>query len=246
MAITAGVLTNGASTTDGLAFTTASITPGANRLITISIMARRKAASADIVVVTIIGNGITYTEVNKTVASSAGRCLLYRGMAASPSAGAIVITFDELMETCLWSVTEFDGVDTTGTNGSGAVVQSAVRIEGGVTEGDVTLAAFGDATNNAPFMCDGTRSAPTMTPEAGYTELSDQNTSEDTSLASEWKIGEDTNVTMTSNGAGDHYMVAMEIKDAGAPAAAAGLNLERIERHYPRGHLRGVMRGAVH
>lgn len=31
-----------------------------------------------------------------------------------------------------------------------------------------------------------------------------------------------------------------------AAAAAATFVLERVERHYPRGHLRGVMRGAIH
>jgi hypothetical protein len=40
-------------------------------------------------------------------------------------------------------------------------------------------------------------------------------------------------------------LVEIAIASTGA-AAISNFNLERVERHYPRGHLRGVMRGALH
>ena len=65
---------------------------------------------------------------------------------------------------------EFNGVDTSGTNGSGAVVQSASNKATSVTSLTVTLSAFSSSANR-PVSFFNHRVAEATTQEPGYTEL---------------------------------------------------------------------------
>lgn len=60
MAIAFNPLTSGADTTDAISFTTASITPGANRLILLVVQV---ASTNPAPTPTVTGNGLTWVEV---------------------------------------------------------------------------------------------------------------------------------------------------------------------------------------
>lgn len=229
MAITAAALTSGSSVTDATSYATASITPTANLLILLLVYNRIGVAPPSVPTAT--GNGLTWVKITNIIGVTNGtnRCLtLFRAMGAAPSAGAITIDLGGVTHTaCIWSVAEFAGIDTSGTNGSGAVVQSATQ-EGAAsaTSVTVTLAAFGDAGNGAYGGFQHNTNEVTS-PGSGFTEIHDVAISENsTGLESEWIATNDTTVdcswasaTNTSSG------VAIEIK-----AAAAASNVARLTR----------------
>jgi hypothetical protein len=192
MAITATNLTNGGSGTDAQSYDTASITPGSNKLILAAVVVKNyNAGSAGTVSLT--GNGLTWVEIANTtfttVASSKCRLTLLRALGASPSAGAVTISVSGSgNSSCAWAVDEFDGVDTSGTNGSGAIVQSTSDSTDNAV-GDslsLTLSALGDATNNATYCCVSNDNGRSVTPGTDYTELADQTTGQP--IETQWKL----------------------------------------------------------
>lgn len=219
-------LTTNGSATDGTTFTTASITPTGNRLV-LAFVYSASAGSPD--QPTLSGNGITWVSVATLMnADHDVRVSLYRGMVASPSAGAVTITHTGTMLQCLWSINEFDGVDTGGTNGSAAVVQSATGENTASTSLSVTLAAFGDA-GNATFGGFGvvkSGAAEVQSPGTGFTELGDFQLDDDGlgwSVQTEWRADNDTTVDQSS--ASSHIRrqgIAAEIKAAAAAAGTPG------------------------
>src|SRR3990167_10939569 len=123
MAITQTTLTGAASTADATSYTTASISPGANRLILAFVYGFHSIGTD--VTPTLSGNGLTWVNINhRGLGCSNENMTLFRAMGSSPSAGAVTIDYGaNTMDAGVWSIMEFDGVDTSGTNGSGAIVQ---------------------------------------------------------------------------------------------------------------------------
>lgn len=217
MAITAANLTASYSGTDATSYATASVAPGSNRLILLTVNSESDLTETPNAP-TASGCGVTWVEVATlaydTAGSRRGRITLLRGMVASPSSGAITIDFaGQTQSCCLWTVEEFDGVNTGGTNGSAAVVQSATVNSTGSDAPSVTLAAFADASNNAAygaFAKEG--NPPGFTKETGYTLLSDvASTTPVARLSSEWILGEDTSVSSTAPSTNQGGGVACEI-----------------------------------
>ena len=155
--------------------------------------------------------------------------IVFRAMGASPSAGAVTIDFaGDTHLGCAWSIVEFAGVDTGGTNGSAAVVQSNNNREDGDSDQalSVTLASFG-AADNRPYaaFAANRNAATTWVPETDYDQLHQvAHASPDHSLMTEWRDdATDTSpsatlAVATLNVAG----IALEIKAAGAAAGSVG------------------------
>ena len=220
MALNCTVLTSGYSATPGTVFTTASISPAANALIEIEILSGDGGADAR-VPDSVTGAGLNFDNVVGVLNDGTYNFLnKRRALSASPSSGVITITFPITHEACGWIIKEWTGVDTSGTNGSGAIVQSASNFQNTplVTAGSVTLASFGSA-NNAASACFAVNKIGAITQEAGYTELADfEIVGWDTRLESEWKIGEDTSPSCSWDVAGKYGGLAVEIKaDTVAP-----------------------------
>ncbi len=223
MDISRAALTDDFSATDGTVFTTASITPSANKLILLYISGRPSGSTPTAIVT---GNGLTWVLVNGED-TSVRYSALYRAMGASPSSGAVTITFSLEMRNATWEISEFDFVDTSGTNGSGAIVQSVRDTASAATSITPTLAAFADATNNATYMGATHRDHNNaMTPEAGFTELSDNSTGEQHVGAAQWRIGEDVSPTYSWSGSAGAVAVACEIKAAVGLTVNMGLVTE--------------------
>lgn len=209
MAIAAALLTAAGDATDLSTYTTASIAPTANRLVLLAVTSRG-AGAEEIPVPT--GNGLTYVEVLSVASGTAIRCTVFRAMGASPSAGAVSIPFGSAQTACVWSIVEYDGIDTGGTNGSAAVVQS-IGGSGIGTAGNADFTnPFGDAVNNGTYSAIAHANAADTIVEATFTEMSDTNTESALALQVMWKIGEDQTPAPTWAGSVDFAQVAIELK----------------------------------
>ncbi|MDO8640302.1 MAG: hypothetical protein Q7R33_02060 [Nitrosarchaeum sp.] len=198
---------------DTLTFDTASITPSANKLILLSCTAYD--GDSTVPEPTVSGCGLTWVKIDTRISGdNHRRVTLFRAMGASPSSGAVTITFSIALWGCAWGVSEFGSVDTSGTNGSGAIVQSAVNGVDGALGLTITLAAFG-STNNATFGAFG--SSHTTTVGSGFIQVNTYQTDPgqwyENTNTQEWRDDNDTSVDI-STGWGDIHGVAVEIKYA--------------------------------
>lgn len=222
MAISITNLTAGADASDLTSYNTASITPTANNLVLLSV-STRTGISASPNQPTATGCGLTWVVINSVVydteSTSRRRLTLFRAMGASPSTGAITVDFGGQTQTQMqWCVDQASGIDTSGTNGSGAVVQSATQriIESDPSETTIvaTLAAFG-STDNGTYGCFANEDV-SWTPVAGsgFTLLSDNNTAGTDGHATEWRATNDTTVDITFGSQTGVGAIGAEIKAA--------------------------------
>lgn len=173
-AVACTALTSGTAGT-GTSATTASVSPTANAAIYVAVQTALPAGPAALT--SVVGNGITYTQ-EETVTfhtTNTRRLSVWRGMAASPSAGTIVITPNISQTSFIWSVIECTGVDTSGTNASGATVQSTTNTASASTSIDGTLAALAAATS-VHLAFNGVSINGAQSPDADFAELTDNAT----------------------------------------------------------------------
>lgn len=155
-------------------YTTASFTPDANQLVLACIANQVTSGGANIP--TLTGNGLTWVQVATRADTETGnrRVTLYRALGASPSAGTLVI--DMAGQTQIrsgWSISEFSGIETSGINGSHAILQatSSDTADTGATTGiSATLGSF-FSTGDASYGCVREGSAGALTAGAGFTAL---------------------------------------------------------------------------
>ena len=231
MANTYTQLTSDTDQWDAPPFVTASITPTANKLVILTVWAFAQAGSTPFYSPSsVTGNGLTWVEighqdyfpddVGAPTVNLHCRVSMYRAMGASPTAGSITINYSgTLPDGISWSVTEFDGTDVSGTNGSGAIVQVVgaqsmaipapnltVNMAALTSASNTTLAAFGGPWDNAAG------AAITLSPGTGYTSLA---TGGGNWLywLSEVKLAGDNTPSVTSTGAAEALGgMAIEIK----------------------------------
>ena len=211
-------LTTAADAVGAASYTTASITPTANRLV----LAWVQCAKSTTPNILLSGNGLTWVEVATVVYATSRRLTLFRAMSASPSTGAVTITFegDVSVNSCGWSIFELDNVDTSGSNGSGALVQSNTNSAAAVTSLTVTLAAFGSA-NNVAVGGFGSDSAQTITEGSGFTIAGQASASTVITIGSEGQPTNDTSIDISIGSSNDLAGIAAEVKEATAAAGFA-------------------------
>lgn len=239
MAITAVNVVNDDDSANASVYTTPSWTPVANRLYILAIATsgtfRTVSSFTD-------GTGLAWVLIATTGAfNTSFNISLYRAMKASGlGAGTTAVTISGNASRGHIVITEFQGVDTSGTDGSGAVVQSNTGILGGAgTALSITLGA-GIGAGNATMGNIATNLAVDtgIAPGSGYTELQDKHitlpASETQETETEWRSDGNTVVdwTHTSSTSGG---VAVEVRvSGGAPAVTdvkprhelGGLNLD--------------------
>jgi hypothetical protein len=75
---------------------------------------------------TAAGNGITFSQIHKVNnVQNLGALTVFRGLDASPSTGQITVTHTGNTDTVSCIATRFSGIDTSGSNGSGAIGNTA-------------------------------------------------------------------------------------------------------------------------
>jgi hypothetical protein len=220
MAITAANLKTLASQTDATSYTIASFTLTANRLALLA-MSIDKASTPD--EPSSIGGTLTATWVkvatvlSNSIATPLRRLSVYRTMVASDQTGTVVVDFGANTQIGFTgSVDEFAGVDTSGTNGSGAVVQSNTNVTDSNTALTVSLAAFANASNASYGAF--ARPSNTAITNGLTTELADLgHASPNDRLETQWQVGDvDPSASVGSNDA----LVGIGVEIAIAPAAA--------------------------
>src|SRR3990167_7648127 len=225
MAISLASLTSGFDVTTDTTATTASITPTSNNLVLLAVSSNNFFSFDS---VTASGNSLTWVQIANFDIDSAGthsQLTLFRAMGASPTSGAVTITFGANKDACSWSIVEFSGVDTTGTNGSGAVVQ-LVTATGDSTALLATLASFSHA-NNATYGAFSSYHGvgDTITPGSGFTEVHDvvDTTTEYSHIQTEWVLANDTTVDATLSSTQNWGAIGVEIKAASSPNVTVNL-----------------------
>ncbi len=205
------------STTNVNSSSTASISPSANKLELLTVSSRTDI-SANPNQPTVTGNGLTWVAVNSivydTTSTSRRRVTLFRAMGASPTSGALSIDFSGQTQTDItWSVDELSGVDTTGTSGSGAIVQSATNKDetGSATSLAITLSSFGN-TANATYAGIGKDGNTSATAGSGFTISSDVASSTNVGTSTQWKNTNDTSVDISYASSVLVGGIAVEIK----------------------------------
>lgn len=211
MPVVEAPLTSGGTSSAGLSTaTTASITPTANRLVLAAIHSEPSGTPAT--QPTLTGCGLTWVVVQSLEFTAGARLTVFRALGASPTSGTL--TFDFAGQTQIyvaWSIAEFGNVDTSGSNGSGAVVQSG-KSSGTSTTPLVTLSAFG-STDNATYGAEGTFPKTPVSAGSGFTLIHNAGNDPGTTIScgTEWKNTNDTTVDFTTSG-NQWGCVGLEIK----------------------------------
>lgn len=162
---------------------------------------------------------MSWTQVATRVYTGTGRRVtIFRGVSASPGSGALTISFGSTQDQCLWTVIEWDGLITTGTNGADAVVQSAGGEVAG-TSFTINLSAFDDPNNAAfGFIYINDTFGVSVTPGSGFTELVELNNVH--TIQAQWKDTSDTTVDW-SNGESKNW-VGLALELAVKPSSGGG------------------------
>lgn len=179
MAVTQSAVLVGSSFGTATSFSVASASLTASKLYLISIYNNSAGSGNNAAPSSVTIAGVSFTKINDVVAETSwGRLSVWRAMPGSNASGTGTISFANAQDAAIWSLSEFSGIDTTGTNGSGAIVQSAVTgPTTNTTSMNVTLAAFGSTGNAAYSACTaayGTAQNPTFTPETNWSEIHDR------------------------------------------------------------------------
>jgi len=213
-------LTSGHDVNNVRIYTTAAISSAPNALVTVAVMTHQSSAAAPNP--TLTGGGMASWDVVATVTfdgtTPLKRITIFRAMSAAPGSGPITITSSVTVSNCQWIVSQWDGVDNSGVNGAGAIVQTGLASGTAVNGLTTTLAAFGSASN-VSFGVFGVNSnvVPTVTPGSGFTTIDEQPSGEGTlaDLFAEWGVNLNGVSATWSNKNGG--LVAVEIRAQGGP-----------------------------
>ena len=182
------LLTSGNNAANQKIYTTAPITPAPNALVTVAVLMRR---SSGVISPAITGGGmVKWDAVANTDFDTQGtptkRLIVFRALSASPGSGPITITFTGSVSNVQWIVSQWDGVETGGTNGSRAIVQTGAARSDGATALAVALAPFAAANDVAYGAVGVAKNGPIVTPASGLTEIAEVSSGETSALEAEW------------------------------------------------------------
>lgn len=237
MAITQAHLTDAVSNPfGGHAATTAAFTPSVNKLQLLKLWVQTSFADPTPLTVSTT-TGLTWVQVaNVVLTGNYNQTYVYRAMKPSGlSSGTVNFTFTGFIDVFQWSIDEFDGVDTSGTDGSGSVVQSATGSDASINLfADATLAAFGSA-NNGTYMgggaYDGSGLLSGFTATGGFTNINAVVQSSKWGDATYWRADNSTACRLTptdASGAPRTTVVSLEIKAAAAVEGPELLEARRM------------------
>ena len=144
------------------------------------------------------------------------RMTIYRATSVTPGSGPITISFSATVSNAQWIVSQFSGVDQSGSDGSGAIVQTAVSAEDAASGLSPQLAAFADANDVSYGVFGVASSTPAVSAGAGFQPVVEVPSGETPAdLFAEWTTDDPTvNATWSAlNGAG----LAVEIQAGAVP-----------------------------
>lgn len=211
MAVSANLLTPAAGTSSATTtFTTASITPTANRLIGVWVLTDGGTPN------TITGCGLTW--VQEVLNTALVPVAFFRSMGASPSSGTLAIALGA-NTVGSWVIVEYDEVDTSGSNGAGAIRASQdTSNTGNGTSFGLTLPAAVNAGNAVAGMWIIGGTGASLTPGGSYSKLGETTASGFADHAHQWNATGTQNPSMSWTGTQNVAAIAVELVAAGAAA----------------------------
>jgi hypothetical protein len=228
------LLTSGSSSTNGKVYTTASISPAPNALVTLAV---RMRWSGGALTPTVSGGGMTsWTQVGSVdfdpMSGSIARLLVFRAMSATPGSGPITITYSSSIANSDWIVSQWTGVDQSGSNGSGAIGQTGTARGDAVSSLSTTLAAFANAGNVGYGVMGASTGAGAVTPGNGFAEIAEVSSGESELLEAEWATNLNT-VQASLSSAKNAGLLAIEIKAAGSGTPTVSPSLSTVAASSP-------------
>jgi hypothetical protein len=192
--ITQTLLTSGVVLTNQNTTTTASIAPAPNTLVTITLLSHRSTATISPIVT---GGGMASWDLVAsvdfdTLALPHRRLTIYRAMSANPGSGPITFKFTNQVSNLEWIVSQWDGVETSGVNGAGAIVQTGSDRANSVNGLTVGLAPFQNPANVALGAFGVNSQTAVITPAAGFAEIDEEPANEGTrgDLQTQWAVNQ--------------------------------------------------------
>ncbi len=160
------------STTNSATYTTGTASPNADYLQVLDILSTSSGTAE--VPTSVVGCGLTWVLVTSIAFPTTTRIFSrWRALGPAPSSGTLLITHLSSHSSCLWNWKETGNADRSGTNGSGAFVQSTTNTAGGgSTSINGTLAALENAANSHVAAV-GININSTVTPDAQFAEIGD-------------------------------------------------------------------------
>jgi len=174
------------------------------------------------------GAGLTFTEIGApggrlySGASGVRRMQAWRALpSVGATTGSISINLSGASIGMDAVLLEISGMDASGTNGSGAIAQSATSSASGATSLGVALSTFA-SPDNRPVAFFSHRANEATNPKLGYSELDDGNHgAPSTGSQCEWHpTGADSTPSASWAGATDAGGFAIEVRAAGSPPPA--------------------------
>lgn len=200
--------------------TTASVTMIANDLYVVTVT--NVIGSGTATLPTITGANGTWTQIDTVlIGTNLVRMTTFRDLSGSPGAGgALTIAFGGVTQTKIdWAVDQYTNVNTGGTHGSGAIVQSTHAVQTGTATGQtLTLTSFA-SSNNMSVGIIGYDSATSPTKGTGFTALATLSDATNVrTIASEYLIQWITPSFSWASASFNTLMMAMEIAATIPPA----------------------------
>ena len=234
MAITQAHLTDSSSGTPGHGFTMGAFTPSASKLQLVSVYMFTSFGSLPYTgTLSSGGTGLNFVDVIGSPVTVGGvlQCWVFRAMKSGGlGSGTPAFSVGSASgDVWIWSVDEFDGVDTSGTDGAGAVLQSASGTQTNVGTNNpatATLGAF-SSVNNGTYLAGGVRDGSgllsNMTTPSGFTNIIDTliGPGRYESLVA-WRADNNLSNSITPNSAGGApsvIAIALELAAGGAAPA---------------------------
>ena len=147
------------------------------------------------------------------IATPKKRMSIFRAMSATPGSGPVTITFPTTESNGTWIVSQWTGVNTTGSDGAGAVGQSVTNVADAVSTIGTTLAPLGAPANVAYAAIGTTGSAIGISPGAGFAEIAEQKPNESPNVIFESLFAANQTAPSASwTGAFAAAILAIEIK----------------------------------
>jgi hypothetical protein len=219
--ITHSLLTSGNNAVNQKIYPTASLAPAPNTLVTVAVVAHQGTTAPASPVLS--GGGMAaWTEVASitfdTLPLPHKRLAIFRATSPSPGSGPLTITWSSTVSNCQWIVSEWSGVEVTGVNGAGAIVQTASDRADQVSGLTATLNPLASVNNVAYGVVGMTATGIAVTPGAGFTEIAEQSSGESprSVLEAEWATLDNT-IDPTWTGLFKAAVLGVELKAAGSP-----------------------------
>lgn len=227
MAIGLTSLDSGADTANQPSKSSNVVTFPANQLLVAAVFNTKATNPPVPAVVSAASTGLTWVPVGTilffTNATPLRRVSILRSMGAASTTSAVAFSGDGTNQTgWMWTLSAFSGVDTSGSNGSGAVRQPTTNFsDASVTSLTVTLGAFASSANGTFGAFGNDNNATSMTAGSGLALTTAPVTmiTPNAQLATEWTLANDTTVNMTDTLGGATVWGGVAFEIVAAPLA---------------------------